>query len=289
MNCALCKKFPTREESHIIPSFVIRWLKKTSATGYLRGTEEPNKRMQDGRKYPLLCENCEDLFSEDERMFASKVFHPSVEDMPKRFQYDEFFLRFAVSLVWRALHHVGFGEGSEKEPLQPELVGKLEEPYKVWSDFLLGVRPHPGEFVVNVLPMDFVVEKHPSNPLPSGINRYFARAIDMDLICTETTGHVFVKIPHFCFFGRIFLKRRDPFSKNTLLRKSKGILGGSILHVDGSIIKYLHSRCEHASQVAASLSERQNEIIRNTLKKDPGRMVRSHSMQAWKYDKQLFD
>ena len=59
--CALCKKYTVLVKSHIIPKFVSKWLKETSATGYLRGVEKPTERKQDLPKLPLFSENCADV------------------------------------------------------------------------------------------------------------------------------------------------------------------------------------------------------------------------------------
>ena len=52
--CALCLKEKTLCDSHIIPSFVYKWLKDTSATGYLRNGNSPNLRQQDGLKIKII-------------------------------------------------------------------------------------------------------------------------------------------------------------------------------------------------------------------------------------------
>jgi hypothetical protein len=61
--CALCKRDVPLVESHILPAFIFRWKKETSATGYLRNSQNPKKRVQDGLKVPLLCIDCERLFN----------------------------------------------------------------------------------------------------------------------------------------------------------------------------------------------------------------------------------
>ena len=64
--CALCQDKSELELSHIIPKFVLRYLKETSA-GFLRSAENPNTVVQDGEKHYMLCGKCEDLFSKYER------------------------------------------------------------------------------------------------------------------------------------------------------------------------------------------------------------------------------
>ena len=106
MDCALCQNGSRGEVSHIIPAFVYKYLKKSSATGYMRKPADPNRRIQDGFKYPLLCESCEDRFSIYEGAFASSIFHPYLKDKPLTISYDQNCLKFAVSVLWRGLHHL---------------------------------------------------------------------------------------------------------------------------------------------------------------------------------------
>ena len=62
--CALCHDKSELELSHIIPKFVLRYLKETSA-GLLRSAENPNAVVQDGEKHYMLCGKCEDLFRKE--------------------------------------------------------------------------------------------------------------------------------------------------------------------------------------------------------------------------------
>jgi hypothetical protein len=73
--CRLCGATKELQESHILPGFVFRWMKATSATGYLRFGQQPNLRVQDGLKLLLLCGDCEGRFNHWETQFANKIFH----------------------------------------------------------------------------------------------------------------------------------------------------------------------------------------------------------------------
>ncbi len=72
--CKYCQEKDAIKYSHIIPSFVYKWIKETAATGYMRNNHEPNLRQQDGPKAPLLCVDCEKLFSEVENSFKKDYF-----------------------------------------------------------------------------------------------------------------------------------------------------------------------------------------------------------------------
>ncbi len=60
--CRLCKIEAELKLSHFIPKFVGKWVKETSATGYIRFNHSINKRAQDIVKDYWLCGVCEQLF-----------------------------------------------------------------------------------------------------------------------------------------------------------------------------------------------------------------------------------
>ncbi|MGD9969012.1 MAG: hypothetical protein AB7S65_01025 [Sulfuricurvum sp.] len=72
--CKYCGEGEAIKNSHIIPSFIYQWLKDTSPTGFIRATDKPNKRQQDGTKSALLCKKCEKDFSEVENAFKKDLF-----------------------------------------------------------------------------------------------------------------------------------------------------------------------------------------------------------------------
>ena len=86
--CALCKKDCDLKNSHYIPSFIGKWLKNTSITGYIRTSDNIALRKQDLVKEYLLCANCENLFSKWEKLFAENVFYPYIENRSVIINYD---------------------------------------------------------------------------------------------------------------------------------------------------------------------------------------------------------
>lgn len=72
--CRLCLNELKLKRSHIIPDFVGRWLKASSATGFLRYSGAPNVRHQDTERLYLLCNACEQRLSVWERAFQLEIF-----------------------------------------------------------------------------------------------------------------------------------------------------------------------------------------------------------------------
>src|SRR3712207_581758 len=61
--CYLCKAPARLQRSHFVPSFVGKWLKDNSVTGFIRHGNNQNLRQQGLPKQPLRCSSCEGRFS----------------------------------------------------------------------------------------------------------------------------------------------------------------------------------------------------------------------------------
>lgn len=101
--CRLCVKHPAIPSSHVIPKFVFRAIKSDSPTGYFRNPNQPNRRVQDGDTCNLLCQLCEQRFSDAERKFANEVFHPFHNEDRNEFNYGPWLHYFMTSIAWRTL------------------------------------------------------------------------------------------------------------------------------------------------------------------------------------------
>ena len=137
MICKLCQKNRDLKESHIIPKFVARWLKETSATGYLRQGFQPNLCRQDFSTEQLLCGDCENRLSRWEKIFAESIFFPYLNEEKREFEYTDWLLKFSVSLIWR----LGVSELDDFQKYQPRLASDLEKALSVWRNYLLDDLP----------------------------------------------------------------------------------------------------------------------------------------------------
>lgn len=107
--CKYCNENEAIKNSHIIPSFVYEWVKKTAPTRFMRATHEPNVRLQDGSKSALLCLNCEHKFSqiEDEfkRQYFSKVANYRTP-CPEKIDITQGVLKCIYIIAWRSLANI---------------------------------------------------------------------------------------------------------------------------------------------------------------------------------------
>lgn len=193
MKCAICKTGHTREDSHVIPKLVYRWLKKTSPTGYFRGSAKPNVRLQDGEKIKLLCPKCEDEFSKLETEFANRIFHPIHTDgrTDHEFDYEEWLHRFAVSISWRTLYFLCQKGEIEEVPfdLQEDFMAALE----TWRSYLNGERDDLGRHIQHLIVMDSVIS---SDGIENDfdLNLYIHRGVDFNTIYSPTETYIFAKL-----------------------------------------------------------------------------------------------
>ncbi|TOJ94517.1 hypothetical protein [Vibrio parahaemolyticus] len=104
--CKYCKKNEAIENSHIIPSFICKWVKDTAHNNYLRTSDNPNLRQQDGSKSALLCNDCEVKFSKFEDDFKKSVFTKVAnyrKPCPDVISFSENSLKCIHSIAWRVL------------------------------------------------------------------------------------------------------------------------------------------------------------------------------------------
>lgn len=125
-------------------------MKDTSVTGYLRQITNPNLRQQDIVKQPLLCSNCEALFSTYEDQFARNIFYPYVQKELdewgvaqgeiRSINYGEWLLKFAVSLQWRALTTSTKINSSQQgnERMRNRFNDLFDAALFNWGEYLLG-------------------------------------------------------------------------------------------------------------------------------------------------------
>lgn len=206
--CRLCLRERNLRVSHIIPKFAGKYLKDTSATGYLRDAVNPNIRRQDLIKAPLLCADCEQIFSNWESDFSRLAFPILQSDSFKELEYDGWLLKFAVSLSWRTLV-------TDEEDLAsdfPQFTMAIRETLDNWRLFLLDNRRQPGSdhhlFVFAGIPETVPDALHPK------FLHYVLRGIDATEAVGNRTIAVYVELLRSFFYSPI-IPRSPAGWKNT--------------------------------------------------------------------------
>ena len=140
--CALCRKEKELQLSHIIPKFAGKYLKQTSV-GNIRSQENPNEIIQDIEKHYLLCYDCEELFSANERYFANNIFYPYHREKQDTFNYNEQLFYFITSLSWRSLY-LDIVDFVKEGDLKLSVLEKMISSEQIMRDFLLKNRTDIG-------------------------------------------------------------------------------------------------------------------------------------------------
>ena len=277
-NCYLCDTHCELQNSHILPAFLFRWMRDTSATGHIRFAETMNKRVQDGVKERWLCSSCEGILGESERQFANLLFYPFVEDRLTQIRYGPWLLKFCVSLSWRMLRWFMEGDGlNDYTDAEHESVCKAE---KIWKEYLIGQRPHPGSFRQHLFLVGSV--KVAGGDVPPNINRHVMRSIHTDLIKNNYRHLVYIKLPRLFIFG-VLRDDRPSDWQGTRVNANGGTIS-SRQKVPNEFFEYVNAKAQYESEQHASISERQKEKITDTFLSDLTRVKASDSLQAMRRD-----
>jgi 5-methylcytosine-specific restriction endonuclease McrA len=266
--CALCGSKKKLKLSHIIPRFVVKWLKDTSASGFLR-TGDPGDRIQDAFKINLLCEDCEGLFSVWENYFAEHLFYLFQEGSTELL-YDGRLIRFVVSIAWRLLR-VHLYE------LIDDATGKgyAEAALEVWKDYLLGVRGDPGPYENHIFFLDRLDTL--SVGLPEKFLWYTLRSIDSAIIVSaDTQIFTFAKLLGVLLVSSINPPQFKGWKVTKIEEKGKIELPQEITHTD--ILQFLVDRSGVITHI--SLSETEQNKIAATMRKRREKILGSRTLQT---------
>ena len=275
MKCQLCLGERDLKESHIIPKFVGKWLKDTSATGYIRQAKQPNLRQQDFHTERLLCGECENLFSQWENLFTKNIFLPYVNEGKRTFDYENWLLKFAVSLIWR----VGLVELNDFREFKPDLANHLEYALSVWRKLLIDPVLPQETFGFHLLFLD-IVKGVDGMDLPEGLHWYNLRAVDASIFANKSEVYAYAKLPSMIFFAGIFPRRPSKW-KNTRLHE-RGKIMASNQEVSHSVfVEFYLNRAKQGRALWENMSPKQQEKIEKSISSDPERSINSDSFQVY--------
>jgi hypothetical protein len=267
MKCALCKAGEASQDSHIIPSFVGRWIKESSPTGFLRKPAEPNKRVQDLTKGPLLCAVCEERFSKLETTFSNQVFREVCHKGKGAlaFDYSNWFHRFCVSISWRALTFLARTEGTDRLPHGQGAM--VMQALDTWRVYLLEQELDIGKFRQHFLILDAPESATGMGPQElAALGRYIKRAVDFNTIHAPDECYIFSKLCDILIVGTVL----DPNPKQwvrTEVALDKGRYEPGDFQVSGCYRVFFDTALEQVRNGWDAMSANQTEKILETFRK----------------------
>jgi hypothetical protein len=282
--CKLCRNPCLLQLSHVVPAFVFKWLKDTSATGFIRLGDKPNLRAQDGYKRYWLCRGCEETLNTFETPFATKVFHPLSADGSQRIAYEEWFLKFCISISWRVIQIMRENDGFSNYT-QAQLA-RVDVASMEWAHCLLAKAPHPGRFEQHFLLLD-AIEESTYDALPANLNRYLLRTVNLDVVRGANTIFTFAKLSKFLILG--FIELRNPKEwLGTKVHVRHGYIGTGNYVVPHQFGDYLSAQAQKFAAIHGDISESQRAKIDSSMRANIERVARSASFQAMSHDVGLF-
>ena len=196
--CKLCGKYSKLIDGHIVPKFVIDYIKKTSVTGYLREGKNIKIRRQDIKRLRLLCNDCEQLFSKREKLFSENIFKRFHDEEMRRFSYEDWLRYFIISLCWRI--SIDKVEGFEKT--HPALGNFVRQAIDNWTPYLLEKTKNPGDYQYNMFMTD-IISISDSSIGAIRLNWYLLRTCDATIVFSKKEVEICCRIPGFLFFSHV--------------------------------------------------------------------------------------
>ena len=276
--CSLCGQEKILQDSHIVPKFVGRWIKKTSATGFLTQATNASKRIQDLKTKRLLCDECEERFSKFETYFANEIFYPFHKTQPKSFDYNETLEKFVVSLSWRILKAE---YDQEFQSQHPHFVSHMNEAESHWREFLSNNSSSSRPYESHIFFLDFV---EPNPKLPSKFNWYTLRGVDATLDFSKERVFTYVKFPWMIFVTSIFPKTMNGW-EGTIIH-DKGTLKIPQLNKDAEFGGFLLQRAKLSQTSSPGPSEKQSmDRLTKAMKKNRQKFLESETLMTMIFEK----
>lgn len=285
MQCRLCRREAVLKNSHIVPAFVFKWIKDTSATGYLRGALNPNRRIQDGPKEPMLCADCEKNFSTYEKQFAENIFTKYVnEDMDERgvasgrvqMPYGPWLLSFVVSVQWRIVDSNVMDEGF-RGLMTAKQADLFERICEIWRQFLLEKRHDSGPSDHHLIFLQSMSSAKGSIPtyIDDRIDLYLLRAADGTVVVGPSHTAVYAKLGPIALYSSLVPQRLEKL-RNTRIHK-KGTLTSVQQMLNSTVTGFLYRDRPTEVLDRTRHSDQQNRLVVDTMKRDIPRATKSLS------------
>lgn len=246
-------------QSHIIPKFAFDYMKRTGGR-FLRGYENPNRRVQDGPKRYFLGDEAEQQFSKRERWFSNNLFIPYLQDNTQEFEYDENLAYFILSVLWRVLI-----EHLEHPNAKVDGLSFLEDVAEEWREFLAKSTFPQNYNNLNILLTDRLTSA------PTGIkdaDLYMSRAIDATVIYNDSYSTIGVYAKFLRFIVWSIVKGEPTNGKNIQVNfmPDKLILPQEVN--DNYFGGFIHGRIQELEIGSGVRQSQQEKIIQEILKSE---------------------
>ena len=273
--CKLCGVLAELQISHIIPKFVYKQMH-----GYMRNSNEPNQRIQDGYKCEMLCKACENRFSVYEKSFQRTLFDPlRTEQMV--FCYDENMLKFCVSLLWRVVAYCDIDRELCDAP--NDIKAYVKDAFIIWRKFLLGQLRHPGKYKQYVIILD-KISNIKTIQAPEYFNTYILSACDMDICYAGKNVYIYAKIYNIYIISVLNLDLKNHFKVENIHVANGAINRLYDISLPGELVKHIYMRCAEVFSSRKLLSEQQQKKITRWVLDNKDELISSKTYKTFVED-----
>ena len=271
--CSLCLQERHLRNSHILPKFVVSWL-KDNVPGAIRKSDKPNRRIQDSDKFHLLCNDCEEVLSKWETDFAEKLFLPvHLERLANGpLSYGPWALKCLVSISWRVLLFHSLTQ--DLKNLHAEhVIKESEHALEQWRLFINNEVTSPGPYVHHLLPME-IIRDHNLPGLSPFMNRYIVSTLDHDVIGSNSSAYVYSKLGTLLLFGTILEPGAHEWD-GTQVAIDDGDIRTKKYCIPARIWGFINDRSNVVAQLLTQTSLRQQKKIESSMLKDINELASS--------------
>ena len=279
--CALCGKECVLRDSHIVPKFVVRYLKETSV-GKIRNLETPNRTVEDGEKNELLCPECEELFSAREKYFADTVFYPYKRDKVLSFDYDERLFYFLTSLSWRSLY-LDAQDKSYPDAALLEMKAAVDSirQYLLGKTAALNIENHV--FFFDVAESSTLADGNANRP-----NETVHRSITSYTVAANDNSSILVFTNMLGIVVLTFIKRgKEEYWENAEINNGTGHIEAKDQKIKSIVGDAISHMLNYAEQSTSSISPKQQEAILQRLIAHASDIQNYDVYQDWLDDRNL--
>ena len=222
------------------------------------------------------------MFSRYETAFATKVFHPWHAGI-HRIPYDDWLLRFCVSVSWRVLR---FARGRNKDAIyadeQQVLMDKAEAR---WRAYLRGEESHPGDFEQHLLIFDNISDTTIPD-LPPNINRFMNGAVTLDIVGSDRSLMTFAKLGPFIVFG--IIQKGSGQWEGTKVHVKHGLLKPGKLVVPAGFLALFKQKAALVDEAFAAMSPAQRAKVDKYVLDNPEAFAASDQFKSIAADARMF-
>lgn len=272
--CKLCKKESDLKKSHMISKFFGKWMKKTSATGFLRLSNNPSKRSQDLIKEYWLCGCCEKIFSAWETAFSKNIFFPYVDDGKITINYGSWMSKFCASQSWRTLTYIR--STNRDTPESDRSIILLDNAEKHLENYLLGRVDNLYQYEQHLYPLKSI-ESCNFSGMPTNINRYCLRIAAMDIVESSSEAFVYTKLPSFILLGCIKIEQIKKMRASRIALKN-GKISQKKYFIPEDFSNYIAEKSRELIDLQKQIPENQRKNIEEYIIKNPKKATNSKTI-----------